>query len=165
MKRIPPLQEKRRFGASGPLRFKKNDVLGRADPSASRKMTFWDKRTPPLQEKWWFSPGNFCKMAIFAYLPQWLWLLYISPKGLEKSSFWFAKCRKRLLVSFFCIEAGSVRLWVVFFLCMKNREIFLVIIKNFDKGLLVAKIWCWKGSDFSIFYWGIFAQNGDCGYT
>ena len=25
MKRIPPLQEKRRFGTSGPLRFKKND--------------------------------------------------------------------------------------------------------------------------------------------
>ena len=36
---------------SGPLRFKKNDVLGRAYPSASRKMTFWDERTPPLQEK------------------------------------------------------------------------------------------------------------------
>ena len=34
-KRTPPLQEKRRFGTSGPLRFKKNDVLGRADPSAS----------------------------------------------------------------------------------------------------------------------------------
>ena len=33
---------------SGPLRFKKNDVLGRAYPSASRKMTFWDERTPPL---------------------------------------------------------------------------------------------------------------------
>ena len=30
---------------------KKNDVLRRADPSASRKTTFWDKRTPPLQEK------------------------------------------------------------------------------------------------------------------
>ena len=48
------LEEKRRFGASGPLRFKKNDVLGRAYPSASRKMTFWDGRTPPLQEKWRF---------------------------------------------------------------------------------------------------------------
>jgi len=34
-KRTPPLQEKWRFGTSGPLRFKKNDVLGRADPSAS----------------------------------------------------------------------------------------------------------------------------------
>ena len=138
--RTPPLQEKRRFETSGPLRFKKNDDLGRADPSASRKMTFWDERTPPLQEKRWFSSGNFCKMAIFAYLPQWLWLLYISPKELEKSFFWFAKYCTRLLVSFFCIEAGSVRLWVVFFLCMKNREIFLVIIKNFDKGLLVAKM-------------------------
>ena len=50
-KRTPPLQEKRRFGTSGPLRFKKNDVLRRADPSASRKTTFWDERTPPLQEK------------------------------------------------------------------------------------------------------------------
>ena len=29
------LQEKRRFGTSGPLRFKKNGVLGQADPSAS----------------------------------------------------------------------------------------------------------------------------------
>ena len=27
MKLTPPLQEKRRFGASGPLRFKKNDVF------------------------------------------------------------------------------------------------------------------------------------------
>ena len=34
-KRTPPLQEKRRFGTSGPLRFKKNGVLGQADPSAS----------------------------------------------------------------------------------------------------------------------------------
>ena len=34
-KRTPPLQEKRRFETSGPLRFKKNDVLGRAAPSAS----------------------------------------------------------------------------------------------------------------------------------
>ena len=33
--RAPPLQEKRRFGTSGPLRFKKNGVLGQADPSAS----------------------------------------------------------------------------------------------------------------------------------
>ena len=39
---------------SVPLRFKKNDVLGQADPSASRKTTFWDGRTPPLQEKWRF---------------------------------------------------------------------------------------------------------------
>ena len=31
-----------------PLRFKKNDVLGQADPSASRKTTFWGERTPPL---------------------------------------------------------------------------------------------------------------------
>ena len=85
--RTPPLEEKWRFRTSGPLRFKKNDDLGQADPSASRKMTFWDERTPPLQEKWWFSPGNFCKMGIFAYLPQWLWLLYISPKELEKSFF------------------------------------------------------------------------------
>ena len=46
--RTPPLQEKRRFGTSGPLRFKKNDVLRRADPSASRKTTFWGERTPPL---------------------------------------------------------------------------------------------------------------------
>ena len=102
--------------------------VNEANPSASRKMTFWDDRIPPLQEKWWFSPGNFCKMGIFAYLPQWLWLLSISPKGLEKSFFWFAKCRKRLLVSFFCIDAGSVRLWVVFFLCMKNLLFSLVIV-------------------------------------
>ena len=79
-------------------------------------------------------------MDIFAYLPQWLWLLSISPKGLEKSFFGFAKYCTRLLVSFFCIDVGSVRLWVVFFLCMKNRKIFLVIIKNLDKGLLVTKM-------------------------
>ena len=49
--RPPPLQEKWRFETSGPLRFKKNDVLGQAAPSASRKTTFWDERTSPLQEK------------------------------------------------------------------------------------------------------------------
>ena len=52
------LQEKRRFETGGPLRFKKNDVLGRADPSASRKMTFRDERTPPLQEKWRFGTSG-----------------------------------------------------------------------------------------------------------
>ena len=36
----------------------KNGVLGQADPSASRKTTFWDKRTPPLQEKWRFGTSG-----------------------------------------------------------------------------------------------------------
>ena len=68
--------------ASGPLRFKKNDVLGQADPSASRKMTFWDKRTPPLQEKWRFGtsgPLRFKKNDVLGRA---------DPSASRKTTFW-----------------------------------------------------------------------------
>ena len=76
------LEEKRRFGTSGPLRFKKNDVLRRAYPSASRKTTFWDGRTPPLQEKWRFEtsvPLRFKKNDVLGRA---------DPSASRKTTFW-----------------------------------------------------------------------------
>ena len=67
---------------SGPLRFKKNDVLGQVYPSASRKTTFWGERTPPLEEKWRFGasgPLRFMKNDVLGRA---------DPSASRKTTFW-----------------------------------------------------------------------------
>ena len=76
------LEEKWRFRTSGPLRFKKNDVLRRADPSASRKTTFWDERTPPLQEKRRFGTSGPLRFKKNGVLGQ------ADPSASRKTAFW-----------------------------------------------------------------------------
>ena len=62
--------------------FKKNDDLGQADPSASRKMTFWDERTPPLQEKRRFRTSGPLRLKKNDVLGQ------ADPSASRKTTFW-----------------------------------------------------------------------------
>ena len=86
--------------------FKKNDVLGQADPSASRKTTFWDKRTPPLP--YYKAETSKFIAFLFAYwMKRWLQLQKSRQLHWQNSIMQNMESLWTFLLQIFCIKKAA----------------------------------------------------------